>query len=75
MINQLRQEMKNKMQVKAKINLVSDINLKCKLWLNFYSENEVKMWLEITSMIQIKLVTMGHHTSGLFDMFTHSVKV
>ena len=31
MINQLRQEMKNKIQVKAKINLVSDISLKCKL--------------------------------------------
>ena len=29
MINQLRQQMKNKMQVKAEINLVSDINLKC----------------------------------------------
>ena len=30
MTNQLRQQMKNKMQVKAEINLVSDINLKCK---------------------------------------------
>ena len=29
MINQLRQ-MKNKMQVQAEINLVSNINLKCK---------------------------------------------
>ena len=31
MINQLRQQMKNKMQVQAEISLVSDINLKCKL--------------------------------------------
>ena len=31
MIHQLRQQMKNKMQVKTGINLVSDINLKCKL--------------------------------------------
>ena len=31
MINQLRQQIKNKMQVKSEINLVSDINLKCKL--------------------------------------------
>ena len=30
MINQLRQQIKNKMQVKSEINLVSDINLKCK---------------------------------------------
>ena len=30
MINQLRQQMKNKMQVQSEINLVSDINLKCK---------------------------------------------
>ena len=30
MINQLRQQMKNKIQVKAEMNLVSDINLKCK---------------------------------------------
>ena len=30
MTNQLRQQMKNEMQVKAEINLVSDINLKCK---------------------------------------------
>ena len=28
--NQLRQQMKNKMQIKAEISLVSDINLKCK---------------------------------------------
>ena len=31
MINKLRQQMKNKMQVKAEVNLVSGINLKCKL--------------------------------------------
>ena len=30
MTNQLRQQMKNEMQVKAEINLVSDINFKCK---------------------------------------------
>ena len=41
MINQLRKQMKNKMKVKAEINLVSDINLKSKLWLHFHSENEV----------------------------------
>ena len=41
MTNQLRQQMKNEMQVKAEINLVSDINFKCKFWLNFNSENEV----------------------------------
>ena len=29
MINQLKLQMKNKMQVKAEINLASDINLKC----------------------------------------------
>ena len=29
MINQLRQQMKKKMEVKARINLVSGINLKC----------------------------------------------
>ena len=40
MINQLRQQIQNKMQVKVEINLVSDISLKCKLWLNFHSENE-----------------------------------
>ena len=39
MINELRQQTKNKMQVKAEIKL--DINLKCKLWLNFHSENKV----------------------------------
>ena len=41
MTNQLRQQMKNEMLVKAEINLVSDINFKCKFWLNFNSENEV----------------------------------
>ena len=41
MTNQLRQQMKNNMQVKAEINLVSDFNLKCKFWLNFHSKNEV----------------------------------
>ena len=35
MTNQLRQQMKNKMQVKA------EINLKYKFWLYFHSENEV----------------------------------
>ena len=40
MINQLRQQIQNKMQVKVEINLVSDISLKCELWLNFQSENE-----------------------------------
>ena len=30
MTNQLRQHMKNKMQVKAEINLISKFNLKCK---------------------------------------------
>ena len=35
MTNQLRQQMKNKMQVKA------GINLKCKFWLHFHSKNEV----------------------------------
>ena len=29
MINQLRQQLKNKIQVKAEMNLVSDSNLKC----------------------------------------------
>ena len=41
MINQLRQQIKKKMQIKAEINLVLDINLKCKLRLNFHSKNEV----------------------------------
>ena len=41
MINQLRQQTKSKMQVKAEINLVLDINLKWKLWLNFHFENKV----------------------------------
>ena len=31
MTNQLEQQMKNNIQVKVSINLVSDINLKCKL--------------------------------------------
>ena len=41
MITQLGQQMKNKMQVKVEINLVSHINFKWKLWLNVHSENEV----------------------------------
>ena len=41
MINELRQQTKNKMQVEAQIKLVLDINLKCKLGLNFHSGNKV----------------------------------
>ena len=41
MTTQLVQQMKNKMQVKVEINLVSHINLKCKFRLSFHSENEV----------------------------------
>ena len=36
-----RTTMKNKMQVKVQIDLVSDINLKFELSLNFDFENEV----------------------------------
>ena len=36
-----RTTMKNKMQVKVQIDLVSDISLKFELSLNFHFENEV----------------------------------
>ena len=47
------------MQIKVYMNLVSDVNLKCKHWLNLHVENEVQMWFEITSTIQIEFGKNG----------------
>ena len=65
------------------MNLVSDINLKCKHWLNLHVENEVQMWFEIKSTIQIglklrrrfklNLARMGHHAAQRNAVLTKKI--
>ena len=47
MTNQLGQQMKNKLQVKGRINLISGINLKCKLGLIFILKMKLKCGLKL----------------------------
>ena len=47
MTNQLGQQMKNKMQVKGRINLISGMNLKCKLGLIFILKMKFKCGLKL----------------------------
>ena len=72
MTNQLGQQMKSNMQVKAWINLDTEINLKCKHWLNLYVK--FKCGLKLRRWFKLNLATMGHHTSPVAASETTTAK-
>ena len=72
MTNQLGTQMKSNMQVKAWINLDTEINLKCKHWLNFYVK--FKCGLKLRRWFKLNLATMGHHTRPVAASETTTAK-